>query len=73
MYVYSPGNWDEGEKVVVCSAIKENGITGLTPLPNGAVLRTKVTMRIEEPQTTGVGSTYNADTDPTGQGWTPWC
>jgi hypothetical protein len=52
-YVSAPTGWDvdHGDSVLVCVAIAENGLTGLTPMPNGSTVRSKLLVRIEQPAT----------------------
>lgn len=72
--VYAAGaggsqDWDEGNRLVVCTAIKEAGLTGFTPLPSDGVLRTRVSMRLEADQT---GTSQVTGVDPGGDNWS-WC
>jgi hypothetical protein len=65
-----PGaEWKAGNELVVCTAIKETGLTGLGLVPQDGNLRSKVTMRIEVDQ---AGSSEYEDADPSAKGWT-WC
>lgn len=63
------GQWIAGNALVVCTAIKETGLTGLGLVPQGGNLRTKVSMRIEVSQ--GGNSQYQDD-DPSDEDWA-WC
>ena len=70
--VYSPDGpsiWEVGDQLIVCSIMKEDGLTGLAPLPGGRFLRSVVTMRVEVRQSNG-GSEMPAD--PSGDSWA-WC
>jgi hypothetical protein len=46
--VTTPNGWIVGKNVVVCVAVVENGLTGLTPMPDGNTVRSKLQMRIEQ-------------------------
>lgn len=66
-----PGTgWAEGRTLIVCSAMKEGGLSNLAPLPSGGNLRTKSKTRIEVARPGS--STYVADADPSGNSW-GWC
>ena len=72
-----PTGWKKGKPLVVCAMVKVNGTTGLTPLPNDRIIRSKTQMSIEveTPVPTGAtatGASSYADTPPSGQTWT-WC
>lgn len=61
--------WKKGNHLLVCAMVKEDGLTGLTPMPSDALLTSSVRMRIEN----GVASRPSyEDTPPAGAGWT-WC
>jgi hypothetical protein len=69
--VASGNQWVEGRQLLVCAAVKEAGMTGLTPLPKDGVLRAKTKMRIEVTAATPAVPPY-ADSDPSGDDWS-WC
>jgi hypothetical protein len=79
--VLAPNGWDvdENDYVLVCVLIAENGVTGLTPMPNDSTVQAKFRMRIEQPPSSPKTA------DDTGQArlkgspallgdpWTSWC
>jgi TadE-like protein len=82
--VSAPRGWDvdHDDYVLVCVAIVENGLTGLTPMPNDSTVRAKLRMRIEQPTADGTPSKTAADiglarrTDspaPPADIWNSWC
>jgi Flp pilus assembly protein TadG len=75
VYVNAPQGWARGKPLVVCAMVKENGLTGVTPLP-AKILRAKAEMAIEvdTPVLTATATTAGAsgDTPPTGTSWS-WC
>jgi hypothetical protein len=63
--------WNVGNGLIVCAEYRLRSVTGfLTPVLNGRYLRTKTSMRIEQP----VSGTETAgfEQDPSGSGWS-WC
>jgi hypothetical protein len=70
VFAESGGNaWQKGEALTVCSVLKEDGLTGLAPLPGGRYLRSVVSMRIEIDQVNGDQVDPG---DPSGDNWS-WC
>jgi hypothetical protein len=68
--VVREGSWTEGHQLVICTAIKETGLTHLVPLPGDEVLRSKASIRLESTQ---IGSTEVVNEgDPSGNLWN-WC
>ncbi len=65
------GGWAKGKPLIVCTMIKEKGITGFVPLPNNSVIGSKTQMSIES-TTVPSGSLTSADTPPAGTNWS-WC
>lgn len=63
------GDWDQGNQLIVCTTVKEDGVSGLTPLPSSGILRTRVAMRIEEGRP---GDSTFEDADPSSANWS-WC
>lgn len=66
--VTAPGGWKRGNDVLVCTVVKVDGVTGLTPLPNASTTRAKVTMRIEQDANPPSPATGYSD-DPVPGGW----
>ena len=67
-----PSTYAPGEQVTVCVMYPFRSLTGLfSPVLNGGVARSKLTMRIESIDETDPIATYE-DTPLTGQGWS-WC
>jgi len=70
--------WTEGDDVTVCVVVRENGVTGFTPLPGDGVLRSAVTMRIEtdttRPRPNGPAMASDSGLSPSSPpgGW-GWC
>jgi hypothetical protein len=64
------GNWAKGGELVVCAMVKEDGLTGLTPMPKDGILRASVHKRVEVTGGTSV-PTYS-ETPPAGSDWA-WC
>ena len=71
MATVGPSGWGKGKPLIVCAMVKANGLTGLVPLPNDRIIRSKTQMSIEQ-STTLNGATSAADTPPPGTDWT-WC
>ena len=63
--------WGKGKPLIVCAMVKANGLTGLVPLPNDRIIRSKTLMSIEQ-STTLNGATSASDTPPPGTNWN-WC
>jgi hypothetical protein len=64
------GNWAKGGQLLVCAMIKEEGLTGLTPMPKDGILRAQVHKRVEVTVDPSVPA--YSDTPPTGADW-DWC
>jgi Flp pilus assembly protein TadG len=69
--VVAPSGWAKGQPLVVCAMIKSNGVTGLVPLPNDRIIRSKTQLSIEVDTPTPTKLT-TADTPPSGSNWN-WC
>jgi Flp pilus assembly protein TadG len=72
-----PQGWARGKPLLVCAMVKENGVTGVTPLPSGRLVRAKAELAIEvdTPVPSGASATAAAsasDTAPAGADWA-WC
>jgi len=72
-----PSGWRKGQPLVVCAMVKATGVTGLIPLPNDRMIRsrTQMSIEVETPVPTGTTATTAAsyaDTPPSGQNWN-WC
>jgi Flp pilus assembly protein TadG len=72
-----PQGWARGKPLVVCAMVKENGVTGVTPLPSDRLVRAKAELAIEvdTPLPSGASATAAAsasDTPPAGADWS-WC
>ena len=63
--------WKKGQQLLVCSMVKENGLTGITPLPKDGIVRASVRMRIETGTHTYTTNVH-ADTPTAGANWS-WC
>jgi hypothetical protein len=73
----APNGWAKGKPLVVCAMVRAEGVTGLTPLPNDRMIRSRTQMSIEVdfPLPSGASATAPssyADTLPAGQAWS-WC
>jgi hypothetical protein len=74
----TPAGWKVGKDVVVCVAVVESGLTGLTPMPNDSTVRTRLQMRIEQPSSPPDGPSAIAEAksttavEPT-KLWDSWC
>ena len=64
------GNWAKGGELVVCAMVKEEGLTGLTPMPKDGILRALVHKRVEV--TAGSSVPAYSDTPPPDSDWA-WC
>jgi Flp pilus assembly protein TadG len=42
-----PSGWKRGQPLIVCTMIKESGVTGITPLPNDKIIRASAQLSIE--------------------------
>src|SRR5215212_4181245 len=45
--VKAPQGWARGKPLLVCAMVKENAVTGVTPLPAGRMVRAKAELAIE--------------------------
>lgn len=76
--VSSPDGWVVGKDLVVCVAVVESGLTGLTPMPNDKTVRSKLQVRIEQDSTPPGAAAATAEAQrlsavqPPGL-WTSWC
>ena len=72
----APQGWARGKPLLVCVIVKEEGVTGITPLPSDRMIRAKAELAIEvdlpalTPSPTTLGS--SALTGPAGTDWS-WC
>jgi Flp pilus assembly protein TadG len=69
-----PSGWKRGNPLVVCGMTKVDGVTGVTPLPSDALVRSKTQMSIEvdtTPVNNGAPTTVTTGT-PAGASW-GWC
>ena len=66
-----PQNWLEGGQLQVCAVVKATGLTGLTPMPNGGLISSAVSKRIEVDHDTPV-PVYEDDL-PAGATWAEPC
>jgi len=68
--VAEDGDWTEGNSLTVCALVEVTGTTGVTPLPNDRLVRSRAVSRIE---VTDPSSDYtDPDPLPTGATWA-WC
>jgi hypothetical protein len=63
--------WAKGKPLVVCGMIKSTGVTGLVPLPNDRILRSRTEMSIEVDTPRPTAEDWS-DTPPSGASWS-WC
>jgi Flp pilus assembly pilin Flp len=75
--VKAPNGWAKGEPLIVCAMVRAQGVTGLTPLPNDRMVRsrTQLSIEVDFPLPSGASATAAssyADPPPAGQTWT-WC
>jgi TadE-like protein len=77
--VQAPEGWQVGSDVLVCVAVVENGVTGLTPMPNNSTVRARIRMRIDQqpsspvdPSALGEAQRSSA-TSESDAFWDPWC
>jgi TadE-like protein len=75
--VKAPDGWAKGKPLVVCAMVRAEGVTGLTPLPDDRMIRSRTQMSIEVdfPLPSGAsanGSSSYADALPAGHAW-GWC
>jgi hypothetical protein len=77
--VWAPTGWNVSDDIRVCVGIIENGVTGLTPMPNDSTVRSQLSMRIEQPTSPrktasdiGEASRTGTSAPPAGF-WTSWC
>ena len=61
----------KGQPLVVCEMVKTAGLTGLTPMPSGGVVTSKVEMSIEK-AAPGQVESGGEQTPPSGASWS-WC
>ena len=63
--------WVKGKPLVVCGMVKSTGVTGLVPLPNDRILRSRTEMSIEVDTPKPSSEDYE-ETPPAGASWS-WC
>jgi hypothetical protein len=66
-----PGGWTKAKSLIVCEIVKTTGLTGLTPMPSGGIVTSKVEMSIET-ATTGQVESGGEQAPPSGASWS-WC
>lgn len=66
-----PSGWVKGQPLVVCEMVRTEGVTGVTPMPDGGVVTSKVQMSIER-VTPGQTETGGEQAAPAGTDWS-WC
>jgi Flp pilus assembly protein TadG len=77
--VSAPNGWnvDQNDYVLVCVAIVEDGLTGLTPMPNDSAARSKLRMRVEQPASKTASDLGQArlrsSPAPPANLWDSWC
>jgi Flp pilus assembly protein TadG len=71
--VYAPdaGGWAKGNRIIVCTQVKEKSITGFVPFPSKP-LQTRTIMSIEQ-ATPAQPSFDKAEGFPAGGDWGSWC
>ena len=76
VHVKAPLGWARGKPLVVCAMVRENAVTGVTPLPDDRMIRAKAELAIEvdTPVLTATPTTPGSagDTAPSGTDW-GWC
>ena len=70
--VVPPAGWTRGQPLVVCGLVKVDGLTGLTPLPAGRMVRSATHMSIENVTTSAITAGAYGDPAPQGTDWS-WC
>ena len=74
--VTAPDGFDIKKTLVVCVAVVESGLTGLTPMPNDSTVRVRLQVRIEQASSTSPAATGEAKRstalEPAGL-WDTWC
>ena len=63
-----PDGWARGNDLVVCATVVVDGVTGLSPMPDGGTTHARVVMRIEQDSPPFPAGQYTADGSPPG-GW----
>ena len=76
--VWMPHGWIPGESLMVCVAVVENGLTGLTPMPNNSTVRARLVVRIEQGPDGADSSSLTAEAKRTSAVeplnlWDNWC
>lgn len=69
--VDAPASWSQGESLLVCGMVQANGVTGVSPLPRGGIVRSKVVMSVEL-ATPGQTEADASTSLPAGLNWN-WC
>jgi len=73
--VSGPGSktndWSKGAELLVCAVVKVDGLTGLTPMPDDSLIKSKATKRVEITNVPKTVTPY-ADAPPSGADWS-WC
>ena len=64
--------WTRGAPLVVCGAVKVDGVTGLTPLPSDRMVRSATHMSIEKIDAFTITPGSYGDAAPEGTDW-EWC
>lgn len=76
-HVSVPNGWAKGQPVIVCTMVRADGLTGVTPMPSNGIIRSAYRMSIEEgtpvPAGAAASGTHAAgDAPPAGATWS-WC
>lgn len=66
-----PDGWVKGKSLIVCEMVKTTGVTGVTPMPDGGLVTSKVEMSIER-AAPGQAEAGGEQAPPTGADWS-WC
>lgn len=66
-----PQGWVKGKPLVLCAMVQTAGLTGITPMPTGGVVSSKVEMSIEK-ATVGQAEAGGEQAPPSGADWS-WC
>jgi Flp pilus assembly protein TadG len=76
--VSMPHGWVHQQPLIVCVAVVENGLTGLTPMPNNSTVRARLEVLIEQDASPSEPSALAAEAKRTSADepsnlWDNWC
>jgi hypothetical protein len=70
--VVPAAGWKHGEPLLVCGMVRVDGVTGMVPLPEDRLVKSRASMSIEQDTPATITAGSYGDVDPSGAAWA-WC